>query len=297
MSITKLKSSEPLDKSIVSFDGLNLNYHYYPGKKSPALVFLHGVGGNWTVWKKEAEYFYKHGFPVLALDFRGHGSSDAPTPRDYYQLSNFSKDIHNILEKEKIGSFVLIGHSLGGGVAINYCMNYAEQMPSSLILVESASAYPFDHNRILNRGPFLTHFMRFISDHKLTQEKHFSHFKEIDLSLWDLNSKIHLVSHLFHLTPLRVIIQTLDNLERYVFKNKIRIENTIRKLPIPLLVIGGERDKVVLPEYSIAIKKLNQDAELRILKGVHHMVTVEHPGKVVHEIYNFLKEKDIIKNK
>lgn len=295
MSMAKPGLSEPQDKSIVSFDGLTLNYHSYPGKLSPALVFLHGVGGNWTVWKKEAEFFFRHGFPVLALDFRGHGASDAPVKRNYYQLSNFSKDIHNILEKEKIGSFVLIGHSLGGGVAINYCMNYAEQMPSSLILVETASTYPFDHNHVLNHGPFLTHFMRFISEHKMTREKHFSHFRDIDLSLENLISKIHLISYLLHLTPIRVIIRTLDNLEKYVFRNKKQIENTLRKLPVPLLVIGGEKDEVVPPEFSQAIKKLNQHAELKILKGAHHMITVEHPRIVVREIYNFLREKEIMK--
>ncbi len=104
-----------MDMRLDSFDGTNIFYDYRKGRIPLCLVFLHGVAGNWTVWKKEIDFFSKKGFTTLAIDLRGHGCSDAPTAFEKYKMTNFSKDVRKIIHKEKIKKFVLIGHSLGGG--------------------------------------------------------------------------------------------------------------------------------------------------------------------------------------
>ena len=64
-----------VSNKLASFDGTNIYYAYHPGL-SPVLIFLQGIGGNWTVWKKEIDFFQKKNYATLALDFRGHGLSD-----------------------------------------------------------------------------------------------------------------------------------------------------------------------------------------------------------------------------
>ena len=122
-----------MENYLKSFDGTKIYYNYSRGSKEPTLVFLHGIGGNWTVWKKEIEFFQKEGFSTIALDLRGHGMSEAPEPEERYKISYFSKDVHAILKKENITYFVLIGHSLGGAVALTYCQLYSQNLPSSLV--------------------------------------------------------------------------------------------------------------------------------------------------------------------
>lgn len=282
-----------MEKSLKSFDGTKISYNYFSGDIPSTLVFLHGVGSNWTIWKKEIEFFQKKGFSTLAVDFRGHGKSETPLKFERYKLPYFSRDIHAIITKEKISNFSMIGHSLGGGVAINYCMCYPKSLPTSMILVESASIYPFDHNRLLNLKPYLINLIRFIIKHKSLGKEHFSPLQEKDFSQKGQNSKIFLISQLFHLASLKTIIRTLDQVEAYVFKNKKKIHQMLRKLQIPVLLIAGENDEIINSSYSLLIKKQVQNSELRILKGAHHQVTVENAEEVSVAMQNFLSKQII----
>jgi len=277
-----------MEKRLTSFDKTKIYYNYTKGHVPLCLVFLHGVGGNWTVWKKELEFFQKRGYGTLAIDLRGHGLSDAPLDFQRYKLDNFSHDVRRILDKEKIKCFVLVGHSLGGGVALNYCINYPQHLPSSMIMIETACLYPFTKNRLLNLSPYLNHFLRFISEHKLTKREHFFHFQDVDLSATGIKMDLNLISHLIHLTPLRTTVRALDNLENYVFHNKKRIHNTLNKLKIPVLIIAGDKDPVVPPRFSLVMKKLLNNSELKVVRDNHHLVIMEKAEEVSQMMHNFL---------
>ncbi len=280
-----------MEKFIRSFDGVKVCY-WHERKENPlTLVFLHGVGGNWTVWKKEIEFFQKKGYSTLTLDLRGHGQSDAPIPFHHYGLPCFSRDIYTILRQEKIDNFALVGHSLGGAVSINYCMRYKHLFPKSLILVESASKYPFEHDHILNYSPYVTHLLRFLADHAPLRKRHFPHLDDVDLSERSILARFKFIRYLLHLTPIRSIVETLDNVERFVFHNKDRIDATLQHLTIPTLLIAGDHDTTVPPEFSKYIKRLNKNAQLRILRGAGHRVTVEKPEQVCSILYKFVQHK------
>ncbi len=281
-----------MGKYFHSFDGTRLFYIHHKGKLPHTLLFLHGVGGNWTVWKKEIEHFQNKGYSTLTFDMRGHGQSDAPEPFQKYQVPHFTRDIYGLLQKLRIPKFTLIGHSLGGAIAINYCMSHKRKYPTSLILVESASTFPYDHNRLLNMRPYVTHLLRFIASHKLTRKHHFKHFKDVDLSMKGMVARLHLISHLMHLTPLCSLVRTLDNVEKYAFKNQGQIDRALKHLKIPTLVIAGEKDRVIPPKFSFLIKRLDKRAELRILKGAHRVI-IHHAEEVSKAMEGFLRKNRI----
>ena len=89
-------------KFLSSFDGTQIFYLYDKTDNPHTLVFLHGVGSNWTVWKKEIEYFQSKGYSTLTLDLRGHGESGTPMDFNKYRLPNFSRDIYNVLKSSKL---------------------------------------------------------------------------------------------------------------------------------------------------------------------------------------------------
>ena len=274
----------------ISFDKTEIHY-FHDQKNSPlTIVFIHGVGGNWTVWKNEMRYFQRKGYSTLVLDLRGHGMSGAPEAFENYKLPFFTKDIYQLLNHKKINNFVLVGHSLGAAIAINYCMLYKKNYPSSVILVEGSSTYPFSHNHLLNLNPYITHLLRFISQHKLTKKEHLFHLHDVDLSLKGIREDLHLISHLIHLTPLRSIVKTLDNVEKYVFKNQKRIDETLRHLKVPTLLIAGEKDQTIPLKFTRKIKRLNKNAKMQIIKGGHHETIIERPTEVSQAIYRFIKE-------
>jgi pimeloyl-ACP methyl ester carboxylesterase len=73
---------------------------------------------NWTSWKKEIQFFNKHNISTITLDLRGHGKSDKPNELTSNTLDCFAKDIHEILIKENITDFIIVGHSMGGMIAL-----------------------------------------------------------------------------------------------------------------------------------------------------------------------------------
>ncbi len=111
-----------MEKYIYSHDNAKIFYIFMQStKKLPVLVFIHSIGANWTVWKTEMNFFHRLGYPCLAFDLRAHGLSDVLPNDEQYNFPNFAKDITVMLNEEKIKNFILIGHSFGGGIAINYC--------------------------------------------------------------------------------------------------------------------------------------------------------------------------------
>jgi len=158
-------------------------------------------------------------------------------------------------------------------------------------MIETSNTFPFDHNRILNHGPFLTHFLRFIARHKLTRKEHFFHFNDIDLSHIGIKENINIISQMLHLTPLRSVVKAMDNLETFVHKNHKKIDLTMKNFENPILLIAGGKDPIVPSKYAHIIKELNEKADYKELKDAGHFMIVDDAKKVNLAIYNFLSTK------
>jgi len=110
---------------------------------APALVLLHGLLGssrNWTtVGRALAERFDVH-----ALDLRNHGNSPHAESMRWAELCG---DLEAYLEKEGINEIVLMGHSLGGKIAMRYACEDPEAVRKLIIVDIAAKAYPPYHDR------------------------------------------------------------------------------------------------------------------------------------------------------
>ena len=85
-------------------------------EKDPGLLFVHGAGGNGEIWERQVEFF-KGKHSAFGLDLPGHGGSG---PRGEDRISSYAEWVR--LSSEKLfakRSFVLVGHSMGGLVALN----------------------------------------------------------------------------------------------------------------------------------------------------------------------------------
>ncbi|MBR9681693.1 MAG: alpha/beta hydrolase [Candidatus Altiarchaeota archaeon] len=96
-------------------DGLKIYYRRIKGKK-PTLVFLHGLAEDHTTFKYVSKAFSDHS--QLLIDLRGHGKSSKPHGRAYYLPERLLDDVKEIIHKEKLKNFNVIGFSLGGYLAI-----------------------------------------------------------------------------------------------------------------------------------------------------------------------------------
>lgn len=97
------------------------------------LVMLHGVASNHTRWSEFVEYTeLKSEWNLLRLDLRGHGDS---MYRGRINRHRWVADLHAIVEKEELPSVVLLGHSLGAEIALDFTAAYPDKV-AGLILID-----------------------------------------------------------------------------------------------------------------------------------------------------------------
>jgi pimeloyl-ACP methyl ester carboxylesterase len=107
----------------------------------PALVLTHGITGTWRHWERVIDPLSER-FTVIAPDLLGHGES--AKPRGDYSLGAFASGIRDLLLALGHDSATVAGHSLGGGIAMQFAYQFPERC-ERLVLVSSGGLGPEVH--------------------------------------------------------------------------------------------------------------------------------------------------------
>ena len=102
----------------------------------PAIVFVHGAGLDHSWWGLQSRYFGYHGFNVLALDLPAHGRSAGPALASIGEMADWVK---KVLDDNKIKSAVVVGHSMGALIALEFAARYPESAQKIALI---GVAYP-----------------------------------------------------------------------------------------------------------------------------------------------------------
>lgn len=102
------------------------------------LVLLHGIAACLDTWESVLPLLAKN-FDVIAVDLPGHGQT--LKPRGDYSIGAFATAVRDLLEALDISSATIVGHSLGGGVALQFAYQYPERC-DRLVLVCSGGLGP-----------------------------------------------------------------------------------------------------------------------------------------------------------
>ncbi len=116
LNACSLQSAQNLNISntVLSEDGSPITYGVM-GHGEPAIVFIHCWTCNHNFWDKQIAYFSRT-HQVIWLDLAGHGQSGSH--RISYTMAAFGEDVAAVVNKVKARKVVLVGHSMGGPVAI-----------------------------------------------------------------------------------------------------------------------------------------------------------------------------------
>jgi pyruvate dehydrogenase E2 component (dihydrolipoyllysine-residue acetyltransferase) len=132
----KAVSAEEAEEKVVDVGGVAIHYLIAGPAGAPRVVFVHGLGGSYETWSLNLPAFAER-FRICALDLVGAGSSDKPA-MDYSvpSLAEFLARFLDALDGEW-QSVSLVGHSLGGAIALVFASRYPERV-ERLVLVDSA---------------------------------------------------------------------------------------------------------------------------------------------------------------
>ena len=103
-----------------------------------AIVFLHGAGMDHTVWQLPARSFAWHGHSVLAPDLPGHGRSEGPALGSVAEMTTW---VGRLLDAAGLREAALVGHSMGGAIALEAAAGMSERI-TRVALLGTAAAIP-----------------------------------------------------------------------------------------------------------------------------------------------------------
>jgi len=127
-----MSAMEATSRHVPGADGNRVHVLEWSTEGVP-LLLLHGFGNEAHIWDDFAPTVAPH-YRTLAMDHRGHGDSDWD-PEQRYGYEAMARDVEAATEALEIDRLVLIGHSLGGRVAMLFADRHPERM-AGLVLVD-----------------------------------------------------------------------------------------------------------------------------------------------------------------
>lgn len=249
----------------------------------PSIIFLHGLSSNHTTWLKPMKILHQHKYNVLAVDLRGHGFSDKTKNKKLYQLPIFSNDLYKIIEKEKINSFVLIGYSFGGQIALEYIDKYPEHV-KGLILISTNHVNPFKYWKINFLTPIAVSLINLIAIALLWQKRKNYYYYEH----WEAEGYWDSVRHGLMTMPLSINLWMISNMANINYKE------SIKKIKVPTTIVWSKKDFFVTKTEIKDIVKNIEGANIIISKNKSHFIGTDSQDETIEIILNFLNNKTIL---
>ena len=110
------------------------------------VVFIHSFAGSSAHWSAQLAHV-RQNRRAVALDLRGHGKSAPPRDGDY-AIASLASDVAAVVDRLKLKRFVLVGHSMGGAVAIAYAGAHPDRV-AGLVLVGAPGKVPAEQARAI----------------------------------------------------------------------------------------------------------------------------------------------------
>jgi pimeloyl-ACP methyl ester carboxylesterase len=258
-------------KKVVECQVKNIDYKI--SGNGPAIVLLHGFLESNTIWDDFTEILL-HEFKVVAIDLPGHGESESISK--IHSMNLMAEVVKKILLTEKIEQAVIVGHSMGGYVALCFAAEN-ENLLKGLVLFHSHAAPDTEEAKedrlrtinivMQNKAGFIR---RFIPD--LFDQHQVSKYSESIKKLQD-------IAELMSQEAITAALSGMRNREsqlRYLTVSKI-----------PILFIIGKHDSRMPYKQILAQVEIPLHSEVLLLDNVGHMGFIEAQGKTVQALRHF----------
>jgi pimeloyl-ACP methyl ester carboxylesterase len=207
---------------------------------APALILLHGSNSQLQTWDKWTAQL-KNKYRIIRLDLPGHGIT-GPDPKDDYSAAASISVIDRLAANRGLTHFILGGNSMGGGIAYYYALAHPQKL-DGLILVDAAGG-PENSTKKLPIGfrimqmPVINELATVITPRSIIEKSlrasvsrgGYINDAEVDL-YWNM---------------LRRPGNRDATLKRFAaYRNRDRNPKGVENMPIPTLILWGQKDKLI----------------------------------------------------
>jgi len=270
-----------------TFDYQGIKINYYDAGQGPPVLLLHGFGGCAYTWRYLIPPLAA-AHRVLTLELKGFGLSDKPLD-GHYAVADQAKMVAAFIRRQDLHDLVIMGHSLGGGVALMTYLGLQEDDPGridKLVLIDSAGYRQklpwFIRLAKIPGADALGALLppRFAAD--LVLKKCYYHKDRIT------EEQIDTYAYYGSLPGAREAIS--QTAKQILPKDIDRLTEQYKGISVPVLVIWGVEDEVVPLRVGLLFKRDIPGAELVPLSGCGHIPPEEGPQATRQAIMDFLKK-------
>ncbi|MFD2909875.1 alpha/beta fold hydrolase [Flavobacterium ardleyense] len=241
------------------------------------MVVIHGFLGMNDNWKSLGTQFAAQGFQVHALDLRNHGKSFHSSDFSYDIMA---EDVKKYCEFYQLTDVVLLGHSMGGKVAMLLASTYPD-LVSKLIVADIGPKYYAPHHQTILEG---------LSAIDFSEKPSRSDAEEIlSTFIKDFGTRQFLLKNLYWETPeqlafrfnLPVFMEKID-----VVGTALPFENTF---PKPTLFLRGDKSDYIQNADFETINHHFPDSKIETINNAGHWLHAENPKDFYNATMNFLQ--------
>lgn len=239
-------------------------------------VILHGFLGMSDNWKTLGNRWAEDAYEVHLLDQRNHGRS---FHSDEFSYEVMAEDLKKYCEEHNLKEIILLGHSMGGKVAMQFAVTYPEMVSKLIVADIGPKTYPPHHQDILKA----------LSQLDFSKIKSRSEAEDI-LSKYikDEGTKLFLLKNLYRKSKnelgLRINLPVLS--EKIEEVGAALPENTVFKGDT--LFLGGEKSGYIETIDELLIKKHFPKAKIETISNAGHWLHAENPDEFYDNVMNFL---------
>jgi pimeloyl-ACP methyl ester carboxylesterase len=261
-------------------DAKGWRIRYYRSGKGPYLVLLHGIGANLFCWRFILPYLTKH-FTVIALDLPGFGQSSMHEGASY-GLDDQTPRVTAFLDALKVDKAYVVGNSMGGNIALWMALLSPERILGCAVIAPATS-------RKLLRLPvsqlaFLSKPLSLLLTRRAMGWAHRRTVSKKDLV--DINR----VEETFRTyggedKAVRSFLLATEAIR------DPRMPGVLAKLDIPVLILWGSRDKLVMRQVIDELESALGAAESHVHMGGGHHLQEDEPEWVSEKLLAFFLDK------
>ena len=237
-------------------------------KKKSTILLMHGSGLTHIVWSLHEQFYASQGFNVLSVDLPGHGNSEGPSLKSIEKISDWIKSLMIKINIEKI---IIIGHSQGGLVGIDFASRYPELI-EKIVLVANSYKMPVNQDLI---------DLAEAGDEKAV----------LLMMKWGYEGSKAFIGG----NPVKKIVNSARDIREVLavdlnacnnYKNG---ESAIKQINCPTLCIFGDLDKMVPVKVGLKMSEQITNSKTKIISDCGHMIIFEKAfemRKLVKEFIN-----------
>lgn len=244
--------------------------HYVEAGEGHPVILIHGVGLDSTIWEQQMKSLSAQ-YRVISYDMIGHGRSACPPGP--YSLSQFEKQLDDLLSDLAIPQAHLVGFSMGGLVAQAYAAHHPDKVSSLTIVSSVAKRTEEQREGVLAR-------VKEVEEH--------GHQATIDAAIERWFNPAFQSQRPEVVDQIRRRLQTNEP-DAYLAAYRVfatadeELDEKLHQIACPTFIITGELDKGSTPEMAWFMAQHIPGAEAMVLPGIRHMLPIE-AGEQLNQI-------------